>query len=1843
MSNVYDFNQARRDYDATAQINTTQDVSPDDAARAFEQSKVTGVPASLIAANKEQFEKDYGGHFAGQIIQNNPHLADFVNSDPLHGPLVKDDLSNLDRLSQQYDKLGAADAQEEAARRLARGVIGPRTPAGQIYGEGLNLQTAKLIVGFAAALPKSVHDATVDLITKAATGQLHQELSEGNLSPETVLNAGTIASLGATGGIPQVTSEGAVQSFLKLAEGLKPPSPRAQAMGEAVQEGVRAAEAARPPQPALMSPELSAAMQKLDEELRNIKPWTEAGQEPPVGVSQMADAGRLAQTEQDQELIKGALDAANATELKERSPEKFREFLGLHQEGTLTIDKEAVAAEPNKWEWVPNLERQLTAPGGTIQVSAKDFLTNFDKADWDAVKDFIAREDHLSKNQFQVYHGSPADFDQFSSAFRKTGQGATTYGEGHYVAQEGKVAEDYQKTIGGKLDPEEHAAKDALDIHNGDRQAALQEVQKYIDAHESDDTTVGKQALEKYTRARQLLEQGWEPPKGNLYTVRVLRPEGDFLDRDLTLRDQPLGEVARKAVEDDLRGMREKAKGRIEELGKETSITNAAESGRQGSFIDQLNYFLGGLTNSLSVDRLHEIYESLGADKGELEDVLNKAGIAGFKYLDQFSRRSESEPQTRNFVVFNDKDLQITHKNGVPVRDAERAAVHQEALERQPFARGKSGRPIATKPLGNTERLLQGIQQAVGLTPAGHPIGPFTKGTDLGVTQKELDRLYKLIEKQTTGNQAWVNKRNNAQAALEKSNKWKAEYAKFEPLIRAEVEQRPIVQAWQRLQKLKLDPQELTPIQAQALPSLVGPGGLHPDAAAGMFDYPTGDELIRALRSMEQEAAKTKGSIVDRLVKAELTDLLNTKFNNTPEDGLNAAIDHVLSPTTMEMLHEHMLAALSRLGGAGLPPSKSLIKWAAANYLGERPLHGTTAIGLMKDAYQAARRIQKAEAAGDANATLQGIQDQYLLVREAMEMRVVEKERKEFNRIAKRFRNREVAGMPFEHTTFIHDILRRIGQEVHRTQEDLNEYLTKFGGLDKFVDDLEHVQGWDVPVWDKLRDPSFTKDLSKMSIQEFRNTLYSLRTLAKRGANEAKVAYSGKMIDLHDLIEQGTEGLRELPRKNDPASSTKTSKILRTARTYYWAHISTESIINRWMDGDPKGILSRALIYPMADGANYRSVLIKDVDTAISKLGPLPPKLTRKVNNDLFMNPDHAREGVQTPLNMKRLHLLSVLANLGNESNASKLALGWGIRTPDGGPDIDRIKNWVWRELGSDAPAYINWMQKFADRIFKPLKELADAKALEESEVPAENIPLEGFIGPDGKAYKGWYFPLIPHEHFEGVVQARTLELETRGYLRAATPRGYTKQRTGAIYPLSLDFARTNSAITEIIHDIALRAPVREFAKVLRDPNFRAMVRSHYNKEVLDNMETWLKAISNSEIPPTAAWQTFNNVLNFFHRNIVGNVINLNISTPMKHFVTATANTVTEIGPLNFLKASAQLASDLFGADNIQFVHENSMEIQRRDVHWDQSLYGTMEAVKSPFQGKLRKLGDWYRYIASTPIRLSDSISTYQTWLATFQREYEKSFDKALAIQIADRAVARAHGSSNIARRPTIMLGGPLAQNYTSFYTLINALMQREFEGFWQAKEGTKSLLAGDWADAWKRYSTKALPYIFAAVVVPGIVEYYVTRSLEGDDNATRKRLGWAYWPVKLGAVPASLTFIGVRDLVYSLESGFSNLGGVLGTGAQQVWNAMNEVVKAQHELSAYGKLSDKEISDLIERVGGAAGVTTGGVPGASPAKTVAGIHRKMTGQEVPQDWWQLFRLLFRGHTEPLKPRRTSR
>ena len=329
-----------------------------------------------------------------------------------------------------------------------------------------------------------------------------------------------------------------------------------------------------------------------------------------------------------------------------------------------------------------------------------------------------ADHDPRIAESIEAWHGSPHDIDRFDSSRIGTGEGAQTYGHGLYFAENEKVATQYARSTSGR-----DFIRKAQELYS--------EHDSPDDAHdaiaESKDFTPGQKrlllALEKdgwlgFDYPHQAVSAALSDPNGknwemspetleaikhvgNMYRVRIGARHDQFLDWDKPLGEhpEPVRSKLRAAGFDD------------SQTGKDIYHSLVKYRPNQG----------GGTTSAgMNISDLDATPEAASGR-------LRATGIHGIKYLDQGSRNAGEG--TRNFVVFDDKHIEITHKNGEPVKREELIAEHKAQQAARKAPRGRAAADPATW------SLFEHLASEGGLKPDpelralfGNDRGPFVPG-----------------------------------------------------------------------------------------------------------------------------------------------------------------------------------------------------------------------------------------------------------------------------------------------------------------------------------------------------------------------------------------------------------------------------------------------------------------------------------------------------------------------------------------------------------------------------------------------------------------------------------------------------------------------------------------------------------------------------------------------------------------------------------------------------------------------------------------------------------------------------------------------------------------------------------------------------------------------------------------------------------------------------------------------------------------------------------------------------------------------------------------------------------
>jgi hypothetical protein len=207
-----------------------------------------------------------------------------------------------------------------------------------------------------------------------------------------------------------------------------------------------------------------------------------------------------------------------------------------------------------------------------------------------------------------------------------------------------------------------------------------------------------------------------------------------------------------------------------------------------------------------------------------------------------------------------------------------------------------------------------------------------------------------------------------------------------------------------------------------------------------------------------------------------------------------------------------------------------------------------------------------------------------------------------------------------------------------------------------------------------------------------------------------------------------------------------------------------------------------------------------------------------------------------------------------------------------------------------------------------------------------------------------------------------------------------------------------------------------------------------------------------------------------------------------------------EVGAKPFLNAVTSLygKSPELGFSNAEFAMKWSEELQRRERHWQDTIAGEHASLEGStnLRQKIIEKGSWL-------VAQSDMLSAKPTWVAAYNNSIEKGLSHGEAIDLADRAVRRAHGSTATTNQPALVRGGgPLHGWLTSVYGFFGTAMQRRIEIAHQLNDTYGLVKEGEINKAARTVPGIAAD-VFTYVVWPTIVEEWVT-GLNTDD-----RRGW--------------------------------------------------------------------------------------------------------------------------------------
>ena len=1758
------------------------DENPDQGARALKLAKVTGVPAPAIYGNIVPFETQTKAEMAWKIVSNSAAIDNYIREHSLASVVSNDDYGNLADFSDKAFLSVNSFKQMSAVQ----GVIGAVRGFGEGFASGA--QTVPLdymSMNAGAALLGGTVNTAMGLIAGVFGGA-----TEGAYSAAKQLALNLHADDSTAENFARDIKAMTEYHFIKGEGGAAEVSPKAVqkiAIADFFRKDIQRIDRGE----ALPPAENAAQLAEIQDAMRAIRPWTLNGLEPPAGVHPLVDKLKAAQNGKILDEIDQAVDAAQNSLTKQRSEDLFQKFAQDEHWGdrTLGISGERVAElykdkEPAPGDgllgWVPGIEDKIIAArttGQDIHVPIADWVTKVDPT--------VARELHddirtwpggITETEAKTPITPHAVVDSPLAQVRDAAGLEPAFGLGDRKLTVESTAED----IYNEWTDLHRKAGLASDRATVETDAQARGLRKQADDLRGilSETEAAKLDAMADTEDAKLEQQNRANISANLANrsgrVGVLSRELDILPHDVTKIDRRSLSIMQEALDAEAKNG-----------GDAKTLFEDAVKANRKKLIDE-----GASAADTKEIMEHQVQQILSMLKDQKE----------LSAPQQFTVKSPIGESLGKLTI---EDGKITSADGhigalsdtigpSAMRDLERQvqAIHPDAKVTSDIIR----------------QAWEASQAKAGVTDP--EVLDNLRAGAAGLDTKSYRKLMPLLKAQHDADFAAALKLAEKEQAKRLTAEWKDNLSTVTKEVEQNIRQRPDVAAdlfvgsgeWNGVkikQRIPLRADDLTAEQKASLPDhYYAKSGLPVDTVARQFGFTSGDAMVEKLA----EYNKLKGDMsaqemLRQLIKTESDAVMETRYGKLSDSIMAEAQDQALSETNLNRIAEEYIGPAMKAGVETI--DKDFAIAAMKEQFASMQVKDVNFARLTAVILKHSRDAERALIDGDYATAATSLQKKFMASVVASEAKKFEKEQATFARTAKQFRAREVKSVSPEHTAYVQQILTQVGEKVRPTPADIAGRIEGYGtGTLQEFSDANRSMLREIPVWEPLNNPAFRTSIKEMTVAEFQAMNNTIKSLVWNGRDELKIYRAGEaaefatvkagMIDSlasqFDLIQTDAKGNRKtfLPQAAADA-----------LRNYYAGHLQMETILNRWDKFDENGLWNQYVMRDLIDGANQEEAWAKEYANRLLGLKD-NVDLRRTVDNPIFKNP-HTGQLME----LNRENLRAVMLNVGTKSNLVKLAKGYDLNS-------SAVMDWVHQHATKEDWDFV---QGIWDKVFKDLKAKSDTMYRSiTGGVPAENIPAQAIDTKFGK-YEGGYYPIIFHPKFEG--ESTKLmgkdTLEQPGFVRSTTSAGYTEERTGYTAPLALDLDMLPNRIRQIVHDVALRPATLNASKVFFDKDIRATVAKYYGDEYKELLKPYLQGVANSANYMSASQKSFAVVSEFLRQNLISRLVGLNIGTVLKHGPSALVSSMREVGPANFGKAVSSMFSvnETTGDTNWAFALKHSLELQRRERNWQETLYGATNELS--YGSKYMPLRQKVMELASKPVALSDMVSAVPTWLAKYNEVMADTGVHGDAVYSADRAVRRAHGSTAITNRTALQRdSNPWV---TSVYNYFSDIMNRQMETLWKAGEIKGLVKEGNYADAMKAVGGLSAS-LFAYVIWPSIVESFVSPHEHKPDDS------WAKKAATSLAYTGTASWIGVRDFGAAFTSGHDPQFGLIGTGMQELYNVFRDATKPD-------PLGPQNAGKIIEHGMNLVGTLTGMLPGAFGHVARFGYDVNQ-GKENPQGPW---------------------
>ncbi|WP_302939187.1 LPD23 domain-containing protein [Phascolarctobacterium succinatutens] len=624
------------------------------------------------------------------------------------------------------------------------------------------------------------------------------------------------------------------------------------------------------------------------------------------------------------------------------------------------------------------------------------------------------------------------------------------------------------------------------------------------------------------------------------------------------------------------------------------------------------------------------------------------------------------------------------------------------------------------------------------------------------------------------------------------------------------------------------------------------------------------------------------------------------------------------------------------------------------------------------------------------------------------------------------------------------------------------------------------------------------KDLSNMQVDLVAQVMH---IIYKRGMDNMKLATiktkDGRTLTVDEAVAEieGQVRQRMVERANtDPTGANK----------------------NRWQDDAANFIdqADRLLIKPEVELKKMGDVALRYIYDPLKEAADKELKMAVNMQNKLKGLFDaYSPEELADMRNKRRYKFGSSVIT---KEQAIMIALNWGTETNkqrvlDGyHVNVAQVKN-VLQYLDERDWNLVNSIWKLYDIHWDQIREI-EARM---TGAVLQKQEAKGFVvvGQDRKIYTldGGYFPIkYDLRDLRTQEQADATQQSAMSNIAMSLGKGFLKERTQHKVERRLDlrFEVISGSITDVIHLVAFREPVRDVRRIVLNENFKNLVYNYLGQNAYKNLKKWTSDCWAEEPIPRTAYEKG-----------MAKLRNAQTMGTMGFRVTTALLNIANAPSVAHYMGAAELLHSLkkfYSAPRryTDFVFQRSVFMAERAETMDASIH---DALKGPniLDGipGIGKAGEAIKNNAFKMITWTDLMLALPLW----QHEYEKTYNAEMdagrspqqareaGVNAGDAAVRWSFGSGRTVDKAAIQRkGSELMKQLTMYYsynsTVYNALNYK----LWEAKVGYKKAVAASAKNksmALMKAVAHAGDALLMWVLLPAVISALLRAGASGDDD----------------------------------------------------------------------------------------------------------------------------------------------